>query len=149
MSDLRTCRLVTLGCKVNQYETQLVREALLQSGYREATEGESADLCVEDRVEAGRVFHHQEVTKPGHGDDAELRRDAAVLAAQSELQRALQQLSLRRTAVRDYEKEGLAQIAPLQPPEIAAHTYMLVDVTANQVLASRDVDAQVEPASLT
>lgn len=42
-------------------------------------------------------------------DQAELRRDAAVLAAQSELQRALQQLSLRRTAVRDYEKEGLAQ----------------------------------------
>ena len=43
----RTCRLVTLGCKVNQYETQLVREALLQSGYREAGEGESADVCVE------------------------------------------------------------------------------------------------------
>ena len=42
----RTCRLVTLGCKVNQYETQLVREALLQSGYREAGEGESADICV-------------------------------------------------------------------------------------------------------
>ncbi|MBS7348770.1 MAG: D-alanyl-D-alanine carboxypeptidase [Comamonas sp.] len=42
-----------------------------------------------------------------------------------------------------------AQIAPLQPPEIAAHTYMLVDVTANQVLASKDVDAPVEPASLT
>ena len=42
----RTCRLVTLGCKVNQYETQLVREALAQSGYREAAEHESADLCV-------------------------------------------------------------------------------------------------------
>jgi threonylcarbamoyladenosine tRNA methylthiotransferase MtaB len=37
---------VTLGCKVNQYETQLVREALLQSGYREARGEESADLCV-------------------------------------------------------------------------------------------------------
>src|ERR1700722_16857121 len=42
----RTCRLVTLGCKVNQYETQLVKEALEQNGYREASEGESADLCV-------------------------------------------------------------------------------------------------------
>lgn len=41
-----TCRLVTLGCKVNQYETQLVREALLNSGFREAAEGECADLCV-------------------------------------------------------------------------------------------------------
>ena len=46
MSQLRTCRLVTLGCKVNQYETQLVREALLQSGFREANDDESADLCV-------------------------------------------------------------------------------------------------------
>lgn len=46
MPELRTCRLVTLGCKVNQYETQLVREALLQSGFREAVENESADLCV-------------------------------------------------------------------------------------------------------
>jgi threonylcarbamoyladenosine tRNA methylthiotransferase MtaB len=43
---VRTCRLVTLGCKVNQYETQLVKEALEQHGYREALDGESADLCV-------------------------------------------------------------------------------------------------------
>ncbi len=42
----RTCRLVTLGCKVNQYETQLVRESLSASGYREAADGEAADLCV-------------------------------------------------------------------------------------------------------
>jgi threonylcarbamoyladenosine tRNA methylthiotransferase MtaB len=42
----RTCRLVTLGCKVNQYETQLVREALARNGYREAADGEPADLCV-------------------------------------------------------------------------------------------------------
>src|SRR3954463_15010218 len=42
----RTCRLVTLGCKVNQYETQLVREALERNGYREAADEEPADLCV-------------------------------------------------------------------------------------------------------
>ncbi|MDA0283641.1 MAG: tRNA (N(6)-L-threonylcarbamoyladenosine(37)-C(2))-methylthiotransferase MtaB [Planctomycetota bacterium] len=41
----RTCRLVTLGCKVNQYETQLVKESLLSSGFREAAEDEAADLC--------------------------------------------------------------------------------------------------------
>ena len=45
MSD-RTCRLVTLGCKVNQYETQLVKETLLQNGFREADDDEVADLCV-------------------------------------------------------------------------------------------------------
>jgi threonylcarbamoyladenosine tRNA methylthiotransferase MtaB len=42
----RTCRLVTMGCKVNQYETQLVKEALEQGGLREAGPHEPADLCV-------------------------------------------------------------------------------------------------------
>ncbi len=42
----KTCRLVTLGCKVNQYETQWVKETLLRNGYREALEDEPADLCV-------------------------------------------------------------------------------------------------------
>jgi threonylcarbamoyladenosine tRNA methylthiotransferase MtaB len=46
MSDLRTCRLVTLGCKVNQYETQHVKEALEAAGYREARDGEPAGLCL-------------------------------------------------------------------------------------------------------
>lgn len=41
-----TCRLVTMGCKVNQYEIQLVREALERNGYREADSDEPADLCV-------------------------------------------------------------------------------------------------------
>jgi len=36
-----------------------------------------------------------------------------------------------------------------QPPEIAARAYLLVDVTANQILASKDMDMPVEPASLT
>ena len=42
----RTCRLATLGCKVNQYETQLVKETLLSNGFREAADNEAADLCV-------------------------------------------------------------------------------------------------------
>src|SRR5206468_3467847 len=36
-----------------------------------------------------------------------------------------------------------------QPPEVAARSFMVVDVTANQVLAGREVDSPVEPASLT
>jgi D-alanyl-D-alanine carboxypeptidase (penicillin-binding protein 5/6) len=36
-----------------------------------------------------------------------------------------------------------------QPPEIAARSFLLLDVTANQMLASRDIDSPVEPASLT
>jgi threonylcarbamoyladenosine tRNA methylthiotransferase MtaB len=42
----RTCRLVTLGCKVNQYETQSAREMLEANGYRDAADGEPADLCL-------------------------------------------------------------------------------------------------------
>jgi serine-type D-Ala-D-Ala carboxypeptidase (penicillin-binding protein 5/6) len=36
-----------------------------------------------------------------------------------------------------------------QPPEVAARAYLLLDVTANQVLAEKDIDSPVEPASLT
>jgi serine-type D-Ala-D-Ala carboxypeptidase (penicillin-binding protein 5/6) len=36
-----------------------------------------------------------------------------------------------------------------QPPEVAARAYLLLDVTANQVLAAKDPDMVVEPASLT
>jgi threonylcarbamoyladenosine tRNA methylthiotransferase MtaB len=45
-SSAATCRLVTLGCKVNQYETQLVKEGLERHGWREAAEEEPAALCV-------------------------------------------------------------------------------------------------------
>lgn len=42
-----------------------------------------------------------------------------------------------------------AQAQMPQPPEIAAKAYLLIDVTANQVLAAKDPDMAVEPASLT
>ena len=46
MTTPRTCRLVTLGCKVNQYETQYVKETLEANGYVEAADGQPADLCI-------------------------------------------------------------------------------------------------------
>jgi serine-type D-Ala-D-Ala carboxypeptidase (penicillin-binding protein 5/6) len=36
-----------------------------------------------------------------------------------------------------------------QPPEVAVPAYLVMDVTANQLLAGRDVDKPIEPASLT
>ena len=42
-----------------------------------------------------------------------------------------------------------AQGAAPAAPEVAARAYLLLDVTANQILASRDMDMPVEPASLT
>ncbi len=41
-----TLRTITLGCKVNQYETELVAEGLARVGFREAARGEAADLCL-------------------------------------------------------------------------------------------------------
>lgn len=38
---------------------------------------------------------------------------------------------------------------PSIPPEIAARSFLLLDVTANQMLAEKDIDNAVEPASLT
>src|SRR5262249_53204071 len=42
----KTCRLLTLGCKVNQYETQYVKELLEHNGWIEADAGQPADLCI-------------------------------------------------------------------------------------------------------
>ncbi len=39
-------KTITLGCKVNQYETELVREGLTRIGYRDADLDEAANLCV-------------------------------------------------------------------------------------------------------
>lgn len=39
-------RIITLGCKVNQYESEAMLEALLNGGFQEAGPGEEADLVV-------------------------------------------------------------------------------------------------------
>lgn len=39
-------KIKTLGCKVNQYESQVIREALLSAGYQEAEDGREAQLCI-------------------------------------------------------------------------------------------------------
>jgi threonylcarbamoyladenosine tRNA methylthiotransferase MtaB len=41
-----TLKTLTLGCKVNQYETEFVREALAGIGYCDAAADEPADLCL-------------------------------------------------------------------------------------------------------
>jgi threonylcarbamoyladenosine tRNA methylthiotransferase MtaB len=42
----RTIKFYTLGCKVNQYETQKIREDLLWAGFKEANGTTEASLCV-------------------------------------------------------------------------------------------------------
>lgn len=43
---MATLKTATLGCKVNQYETELVRQALVGVGYEDAADEVPADLCV-------------------------------------------------------------------------------------------------------
>jgi threonylcarbamoyladenosine tRNA methylthiotransferase MtaB len=42
----KTLKTVTLGCKVNQYETEYVRQGFERLGYRKAIDGEPVDLCI-------------------------------------------------------------------------------------------------------
>src|SRR5690349_19795970 len=51
-------RTVTLGCKVNQYETELVLEGLTRIGFVHAQGDEQADLCV---VNTCTVTHEGDV----------------------------------------------------------------------------------------
>ncbi len=45
-SSTPTCSFITLGCKVNQYDTQAMREELLEEGYEAVPRGRSADVYV-------------------------------------------------------------------------------------------------------
>ncbi|HET6599071.1 MAG TPA: D-alanyl-D-alanine carboxypeptidase family protein [Burkholderiaceae bacterium] len=44
---------------------------------------------------------------------------------------------------------GAALAQAPQPPEVAAKSYIVIDLTSNQTLAERDADALADPASLT
>jgi serine-type D-Ala-D-Ala carboxypeptidase (penicillin-binding protein 5/6) len=44
---------------------------------------------------------------------------------------------------------AVAHAQPLQPPEVAARNYLLIDLNTDQVLAEREADKQIDPASLT
>ena len=43
---MKKYRIETLGCKVNQYETQAIEEILKKIDYTSAEEGEEADVCI-------------------------------------------------------------------------------------------------------
>ena len=44
---------------------------------------------------------------------------------------------------------GLAQLAPPAPPSVAATGYLLIDMDSDTVLAAKDAEQRLEPASLT
>lgn len=65
----------TLGCKVNQYETEFVRQGLLRAGYQDAAEGELADVCIVNTctVTAEGDSKSRQVIRRLHKDNPEAR----------------------------------------------------------------------------
>lgn len=43
---MRTVRFVTFGCKVNQYDTQQMRQAFIRGGFSDSPDAETASVCV-------------------------------------------------------------------------------------------------------
>jgi threonylcarbamoyladenosine tRNA methylthiotransferase MtaB len=43
---MKTFKIKTFGCKVNQYEAQVIREGLLSAGFAESGYGQPAGLCI-------------------------------------------------------------------------------------------------------
>ena len=70
-----------------------------------------------------------------------------VFSPMTRFSKALRALVL--TAVAPFFLALTAQAQTPAPPEVAARSYLLLDVTANQILAQKDIDMAVEPASLT
>ncbi len=46
MESERKFKVVTLGCRTNQYESQAYADQLVRLGYFQAEEGEAADICI-------------------------------------------------------------------------------------------------------
>jgi threonylcarbamoyladenosine tRNA methylthiotransferase MtaB len=68
-------RTYTLGCKVNQYETEFVRQGLLRAGYEDASEDQTADLCIVNTctVTAEGDSKSRQVIRRLHKDNPEAR----------------------------------------------------------------------------
>lgn len=54
-----TFRVITLGCKVNQYESDFFKESLLAAGLREAPEGTAADVVLVNTCTVTASASHQ------------------------------------------------------------------------------------------
>lgn len=84
----KTCAFITLGCKVNQYDTQVLREALSRKGYREVSSDGPADLYVVNTcavTSTSEVKSRQEIRKAVRlGQEAEVVVTGCYAKADSE-----------------------------------------------------------------
>ena len=58
-----TVRFHTLGCKVNQYDSEAMLEIFLESGYRIAGKGVPADICVGEHLHGDGVRANRRVCR--------------------------------------------------------------------------------------
>ncbi len=68
-------RVATLGCKVNQYETELVRQGLHRAGFSDCEEAEPADVCIVNTctVTAEGDAKSRQVVRRLHRDNPDAR----------------------------------------------------------------------------
>ena len=43
---MKTFKIVTLGCRTNQYESQAYRDQLLKMGWTEAKDDVASEICI-------------------------------------------------------------------------------------------------------
>ncbi len=52
-------KIITLGCKVNQYESAYLKDALARAGWHQAVNGERADVSVVNTCIVTQTAGHQ------------------------------------------------------------------------------------------
>jgi threonylcarbamoyladenosine tRNA methylthiotransferase MtaB len=158
-------RLITLGCKVNQYESQHVKEAFEINGSREAGESEAADVCVVNTCTVtmeGDAKSRQTIRKlHAHNPDAKIvvmgcyaTRDPAVIAKLPGVTRVVADKAALPDELRDFGVElwptGITRFDGHQRAFIKVQdgcllncTYCIIPAVRPRVV-SRPVEAIIE-----
>jgi len=104
-------RCVTFGCRVNQYETQAIREQFLSRGYEEAREDSAADLIVVNSCTVTEAADHEclSVIRSLHREQPEARIVVTGCLIQQDAQ-LLQQLPGVRLLVGNGQKHRVAEL---------------------------------------
>lgn len=129
-------KVVTLGCRTNQYESQAYTNQLIELGYGIAKEGESADLCIVNTCtvteNADKSSRHEIIKLASENPQAKIVVTGCFAENNPDLVLSLPQVT---TVVKNHEKEDLIQkvFPEIEVPEFSikhfeAHTRAFVKV---------------------
>src|SRR5690606_27058866 len=108
---MKKFKIVTLGCRTNQYESQAYRDQLVKMGWAEAGSNDSADLCivntctVTESADQSSRYEIKQLSKKN--------KDAKIFVTGCLAERApdtLKSLSQVEKVVSNLEKESLLKI---------------------------------------